>query len=223
MNNQGFIKIYRKMLDWEWIKKPNDLALLIHCLLKANWKDGKFEGIIIERGSFATSLKNLSEESGLTIRQVRTSLNHLISTNTLTNKSYSNFRVITVNNYNSYQVSDKEIGKQATSKRQTSDKQATTIEEIKNSKNRKNSKKSVCNTHNTDDSHTPSLDEVIAYGVSLGKDENYCRKFYNNYSSINWMIGGTKITNWKSKFDYWVEQDKEKGKSKKESVIYETI
>ena len=220
MNNQGFIKIYRKMLDWEWIKKPNDLALLIHCLLKANWKDGKFEGIIIERGSFATSLKNLSEESGLTIRQVRTSLNHLISTNTLTNKSYSNFRVITVNNYNLYQVSDKETDKQATKERQRSDKQATTIEERKNSKNSKNS---VCDTHNTDNSHAPSLDEVIAYGISLGKDEVYCKKFFNNYSSINWMIGGTKIINWKSKFDYWVEQDKEKNKTKKESVIYETI
>ena len=223
MDNQGFIKLYRKMLDWEWIKKPNDLALLIHCLLKANWKDGKFEGIIIERGSFATSLKNLSEESGLTVKQVRTSLNHLISTNTLANKSYSRFRVITVNNYNSYQISDKEMGKQGANKGQAKGKQMATIEEIKNSKNRKNNKNSVCDTHNTDDSHTPSLDDVIAYGVSLGKDENYCRKFFNNYSSINWMIGGTKITNWKSKFDYWVEQDKEKGKSKKESVIYETI
>ena len=33
-----------------------------NCLLKANWKDGKFEGKVIKRGSFVTGRKKLAEE-----------------------------------------------------------------------------------------------------------------------------------------------------------------
>ena len=223
MDNQGFIKLYRKMLDWEWYKEENAKTVFIHCLLKANWKDGRYQGYDIPRGSFVTGRRQLSQELNISEQSIRTALKRLKSTNEITIKTTKNFSIITIVNYEKYQEVNQATNQQLTSNQPATNQQLTTIEEIKNSKNRKNSKKSVCNTHNTDDSHTPSLDEVIAYGASLGKDENYCKKFFNNYSSINWMIGGTKITNWKSKFDYWVEQDKEKGKSKKESVIYETI
>ena len=63
-----------------------------------------------------TSINKLSEETGLTVRQIRTALEHLISTGELTSKSYNKNRIITVVNYEKYQDTDKQNDKQMTSK-----------------------------------------------------------------------------------------------------------
>lgn len=139
----SYIKIDRKILDWEWYKNLNTCRLFFHFLLKANWKDCKFEGKDIPRGSFVSSISSLSQETGLTQREVRTAIEHLKTTGELTSKSYNKFTVFTVNNYCLYQVSDKQIDNQTTSERQTNDKQSTTIEE---EKEREESKKDNKNT-----------------------------------------------------------------------------
>ena len=112
-----YIKLYRSLLDWEWYKKTNTKVLFIHMLLKANWKDRKFEGEIIPRGSLVTSLAKLSEETGLTTREVRTAILHLEKSEEVTSKRQAKYSVFTIKNYELYQVSDK----QATNKRQASD------------------------------------------------------------------------------------------------------
>lgn len=63
MDSTGFIVIQRKLLDWQWWDNTNGLGLWIHILVDANWKDGWFMGDRIPRGSFATSIKHLSEET----------------------------------------------------------------------------------------------------------------------------------------------------------------
>ena len=129
-----YIKLYRSMLDWEWYRNINTKVLFIHMLLKANWKEGKFEGKIIPRGSFVSSLAKLANETDLTIREVRTAILHLETSGELTIKRYSKYSVFTVKNYNEYQVSDNH----ATSKRHSVDIQTTTIEEKKEIKKERN-------------------------------------------------------------------------------------
>jgi hypothetical protein len=90
-------------------------------LLKANWKDGFFLGIEIKRGSFVSSLAKLSEETNLSVREIRTAIKYLESTGEVTSKKYNKFSVFTVNNYCSYQSSDTQSDKQPTSNRQASD------------------------------------------------------------------------------------------------------
>lgn len=131
----SYIKIDRKILEWEWYKNLNTCRLFFHILLKANWKDGKFEGMEVPRGSFVSSISGLSEETGLTIREVRTAIEHLKATGELTSKAYSKFTLFTVNNYCLYQGDDKAPDKRATNERQANDKLTTTIEEKKEIKN----------------------------------------------------------------------------------------
>lgn len=121
-----FIKIYRKLLDWEWYTDVNTTKLFLHCLLRANWKDGSWHGHEYKRGQFITSLPQLARETGLTVRQIRTALNHLKSTGEVTDKIYSKFRVITVVSYDQFQTSDRQNDSQVTGKRQASDRQPTT-------------------------------------------------------------------------------------------------
>jgi hypothetical protein len=124
--NNGFIVLYRSLLEWEWYSDANTTRLFIHCLLRANHKDNKWQGIMIDRGSFVTSYEKLSQETGLSVRSVRTSLNKLKMTGEVTIKSSTKNTVIVINNYDTYQISDKQTNKRVTNKRQTSDKQVTT-------------------------------------------------------------------------------------------------
>ena len=121
----NYIKIERKILDWEWYKNLNTCRLFFHLLLKANWKDGRFEGESVPTGSFVSSISKLSDETGLTQREVRTAINHLKMTRELTVKGHAKYSVFTINNYCQYQDSDKLNDKQTTCNRQENDKQAT--------------------------------------------------------------------------------------------------
>ena len=84
MSNTSYIRLNRKILDWEWYGDINTCRLFIHMLLKANWKDGEFKGKHIPRGSFVSSFGKLAEETQLTVDEVRTAVKHLISTKEIT-------------------------------------------------------------------------------------------------------------------------------------------
>lgn len=127
--NNGYILLHRALLDWEWYSNANTSRVFIHCLLKANWTDGRFEGIDVPRGSFVTSYSAMAKELGLSLRNVRTAISHLSSTHEVTCKSYTKFTVISVSNYDSYQVQvTQSATRSSTNNRQASDKQPTTIE-----------------------------------------------------------------------------------------------
>ena len=85
----NYIKISRSILDWEWYSDINTCRLFIHMLLKANWKNGKFKGLDVPRGSFVSTLANLSEETRLTQREVRTAISRLKTTGEVTSKTTS--------------------------------------------------------------------------------------------------------------------------------------
>ena len=103
---QGFIKIYRSMFSWDWWDDINTFRLFVTMLMMANWEPKKWHGRSIPRGSFFTSLSSLSKRSGLTVKQVRTSLNKLIETSEVTSERANNGRFITITNYDFYQSKD---------------------------------------------------------------------------------------------------------------------
>ncbi len=102
--NEVWIKLHKKFLDWKWYKNKNTKILFIHCLLKANWKDGFYEGVEIKRGSFITGRKQLSKELALTEQEIRTAIKHLKSTNEITIKTTNTFSIISIVNYDKYQT-----------------------------------------------------------------------------------------------------------------------
>lgn len=130
MNDSNkWIKLHSKLLNWEWYKVQNTKSVFIHLLLKANWKDGKFKGYDIPRGSLVTGRKQLAEELGITEQEVRTSLKHLKSTNEITIVTTKQFSIITIVNYEMYQQNNQVFNQQVTNSQPTINQQVTTIEE----------------------------------------------------------------------------------------------
>lgn len=131
----GYIKIDRKLLEWEWYKNEHTKTLFLHCLLKANWKDGRYEGKDIPRGSFVTSVKNLALDLDLTVDEIRTALRHLLDTKEITKQTTNKFTIITISNYELYQEVTEQLPKQFPNNSQTIPKPFPTIEERKERKN----------------------------------------------------------------------------------------
>lgn len=138
MQEGNYIKVARSMLEWEWYLNINTKVLFLHMLLKANWKECRFEGTTVPRGSFVSSIGKLSEETGLTEREIRTAISHLKSTGEVTSKTTNKYTVFTVVKYDLYQQSDKQNDRQATGNRHSNDILTTTIEEKKEGKKERN-------------------------------------------------------------------------------------
>lgn len=115
----GFITLHRKIMEWEWYQNPNTFRLFVHCLLMANFVDGKFEGKTIKRGQFVTSLPKLAKQTSLSIKQVRTALSHLVRTGEVADDATTQNRIITVINYDRYQTWADDVADDGQTKRQT--------------------------------------------------------------------------------------------------------
>ena len=148
-NGQGYIKLYRSLLFWEWYDDINVSRLFIHLLLKANYTVNKWQGLEIMRSELVTSVDQLSSATQLTKQQTRTALKKLKSTNEITIRSTNKFTIIRVQNYEKYQEEPKSVecmdNKQITNKQQTNNIPITTLKESKKlrkkEEERKNTKK----------------------------------------------------------------------------------
>jgi hypothetical protein len=129
----GWIKLHRKILEWEWYSEPTTFRVFLHLMLKANHKDRRFKGIELIKGSVVTSRDILAMETSLSVRQVRTALDKLKTTNEVTIKTSSQGTIIQLVNYDKYQLETNET----TNERPTSDQQTTTNKNEKNEKNNK--------------------------------------------------------------------------------------
>jgi hypothetical protein len=112
LENGGFIKLYRSMLEWGWYKDANTKSLFLHLLLTANHKDNPFCGKLVKRGQRVCSRATLVKETGLSDNEIRTAIKHLL-TNEITSENIrinrSNCTLITIVNYNKYQSNDQSI------------------------------------------------------------------------------------------------------------------
>jgi len=126
----GWIKIHRKITDWEWYNDINTFRLFMHLILKANHKARNYRGVNIELGCLMTGRDLLSKETGLSIQQIRTCLERLKSTNEITIKTTKQGTIIQVLNYKKYQVSTNEI----TTEQPQSNQQVTINKNLKKEK-----------------------------------------------------------------------------------------
>ena len=136
----GWIKLHRKMVDWEWFSEPLTAHLFIYILLAANHEDGRWKGKEIKKGQLITSREKLANDTGLTQQQVRTHLKKLELSGEIIKKSTSKFTLITVENYTKYQSQEPTDNQQITNKEPTDNQQITTNKKNKNNKNNKNVK-----------------------------------------------------------------------------------
>lgn len=103
MLEKGFIKLHRSLLRWEWYNNPTTMRVFIHLLLTVNSRDEVWHGLPIPRGSRLSSYAALAGELHLSVKAVRTALEHLEGTGEITRRTTPAYTQITVNHYSLYQ------------------------------------------------------------------------------------------------------------------------
>ena len=233
---EGWIKLHRKMINWEWYQDKNVKELFIHLLLTVNHKDKKWQGIEVKRGQRITSLEHLSNEINLSIMQIRTALNKLKLTNEITVKTTNKYTVITIVKYSNYQCQDVIDNKQnniqdnnqITNEQQTNNKQITTNKNDKNIKNEKNEKEKkninkkteiddLINKNFTDEELKNTIYEFIKMRKAIKKPlttrglELMIKKLYTLTTNIDEQIqilNNSIMNNWQGIFPLKKETNK---------------
>lgn len=118
MNNKlnGYIKLHRKLVDWEWYTDVNVKVVFLHLLLTANFKKNVYQGIEVLPGQTIVGTNALAVNTGLSRQQVRTALNKLVLTNEITIKSTNKFSLVTIENWASYQFENETSTNKSTNK-----------------------------------------------------------------------------------------------------------
>ncbi|HHZ70481.1 MAG TPA: hypothetical protein EYN54_09460 [Methylococcaceae bacterium] len=214
--SNGWIKLHRQILNWEWYDDINTSRLFIHLMLTANHKDNNWRGIKIVRGSRLTSLDKLSSETNLTVSKIRTSIKKLILTNEMTSKSHTQYTVFTMINYDLYQGGDKQIANES----QTNDKRIATNKNDKND-NKNNLHQLIVEEYEkiftgelpmisklTDKRKSAingCIKEMKGTKHDFGKIETWTRYFVYS-SKSDWLMG--RVKEWKMDFDFLIIKSK---------------
>lgn len=219
---EGWVTLHRKFLQWEWFDKPEMVQLFIWLLLNANYADKKWQGTVIKRGQLLTTTPKIMEALRLTERQARTCISRLKSTGEVSVKTTNKYSIITICNYDRYQVdnfsndgqNDEQSVTQATDKRRTNDGRLYDICTVTNNKTIKqlNNNISLCtdNAHTREDKERDIIFKLF-FLKNFEKPAYEVDRFYNHYEAQGWERGnGQKITNKVAAAKAWDQEDKSK-------------
>lgn len=185
--------------------------MFLHLLITVNWTDKKWKGQEIKRGSIVSSYEKLATETGLSVMQVRTAIKKLRSTGEITSKSSNKNTVFIVNNYDLYQVGNKQNNEPVTSKEQTDNIQITTTKESKEVKKEKN---------NNIKRFTPPTYEQVSTYCKERKNTVDAERFLDFYESKGWMVGKNKMKDWKAAVRNWERSSKQETKPAKQNQFH---
>ena len=139
---EGWIKLYRKLIENPIFLKPELLQLFIYCLLKANHEAQKliFNGqeIEIKIGQFITGRNIIAKELKQNPITTYKRLKILENLQILNIKSNNKFSVVTVVNYGLYQSEEIKRNTKRNNKGTTREQQGNTNKNVKNVKKLKN-------------------------------------------------------------------------------------
>ena len=208
MANEGYIKLYRRMMKWGWYTDTPTKCVFLHLLFLACYEPCYFKGVHLEPGQAVSSIRQIATDTGLTVKQVRTAINHLKETQEVAQSPHGKFSVFTVNNYNDYQCTGTDEGKQRAQEGHSEG----TLPNIKKNKEVKNTPY-----------NPPQGDEGVLVSnrfVPPTPEEvnTYCRErnngidgseFCDFYTSKGWKVGKNPMKDWKAAVRTWERSRKQ--------------
>lgn len=109
MKNESYIKLYRKITDWEHYTDGNTMRVYMHLLLMAVHERRNVYGIILKRGQCISSSRRLSEDLCMCLQSVTVSLKKLKDSGEIITERAcggSNATIFTIVKYDEYQSTD---------------------------------------------------------------------------------------------------------------------
>jgi hypothetical protein len=226
----SWIKLYRSLKDWQWSKSPKHVALFMHILLRANFKETKWRDATIKPGQLLTGRVQLSEWSGLSEREVRTVLKDLKNSGEIDQQTTRHYSIITITSWADYQMDDQP----ATIKRPADDQLTTT------SKNAKKVKKGISilpeTTSESSDSWCQEFvdlfdDQALVAWLKSGNNQKAQARMFETYRpdpivrfterAFEWKKSSRKTRQASTFLETWLEKESQKDDSILRTVLTE--
>jgi hypothetical protein len=102
----GYVRLHRTLPDWEWYHDDACLRLLIHLLMRVNWKPGRWKGIDVHPGSTVTSMERMADSLGWSRSKLRHTLDKLKSSGDVATTTTNHWTTVTLVNWAKYQNGD---------------------------------------------------------------------------------------------------------------------
>lgn len=208
LQNNGFVKLPRSILDWEWYDHPDVSRMYIHIILKVNYAPAKWRGLEILEGEHITSINKLSKELSMSEFKVRESLEKLKITNyiqTLPTNKFTRIQLIKTMLYvKEEDLNQKQSKMQTTIKPKTKQLQTST------------------NNNNIENKEIEERKEIFKNQILSFKDQfskNHLEGFFNYWSAENKQTGRQKFEDEKywdllQKLESWIVFEKNNEKKK---------
>lgn len=126
----GWIKLYRQLIDCSVFKNPSLLKVWIWCLLKAS-HDGYttmvgLQNVSIEKGQFVFGRKKAADELDMTESSIYRFIKKLENEKMLNIKTNNKYSIISIEKYNEYQYEENKNEQQKNNKKTTNEQQMNT-------------------------------------------------------------------------------------------------
>lgn len=166
----GWIKLHRKLLDNPIIMKDSDhLAVWTYLLLNATHAEypALFKGqkIMLQPGQLITGRKSIAEKLSINESKVRRILDSFENDQQIDRQRSNQKSLISLKNWELYQIFDQQSEQQMTNNRPTDDQQPTTNKKNKNVKKDKNDINTYCENPLLND----AIVEFVKYRKSIKK------------------------------------------------------
>jgi hypothetical protein len=233
---EGYVYLWRTLMAQPWYQNPKTVQLFIHLLLSASHKPReqiyRKKVVNLREGSFWTTHDRLASALNLGVQSIRTSLEHLKLTNTITCQSDRQGMIIILNNWIDWQSPTNKLttDQQTTNKRLTNDQQQNnTLKNEKNEKNvyaqtfdefwkvypRKDAKKKALKAFTSLKPSNELFQSILTHVLKMSKTEKWLENdgMYIPYASSylnghRWEDEVPRTRTWQEEFD---ERQKAKG------------
>jgi len=132
----GWVKLHRKLMEWEWYQDSNMVHLYLHMLMKANREPRKWRGIQVDAGQFIGGRESLSFDTGISVQTIRTCIARLQESGLLTSKPTNKYTIFTLVKWGSVgwgeEDANQQTNQQLTSNQPTTNQQLTTNKKVEN-------------------------------------------------------------------------------------------
>jgi len=99
----GWIKLHRKITEWEWYDDIPARTLWFHLLVSVNYEAGYWRGKKIAAGQIITGRKKLAKATGLSEQQIRRVLKNLQNSQQINIETTKQYSIISIVNWKLYQ------------------------------------------------------------------------------------------------------------------------
>lgn len=201
----GWIRLYRQLLESPVFENEKALKIWIWCLLKATHTDREqlvgLKVVNLQKGQFIFGRKKASEELNINENTIYKYIKMLEQLEMITTNSNTKFTIITIRKWDEYQyIGEEEI----TTEEQQNNSGVTTKEQQNNTNKNVKNIKNVKNVRNNNSKFIPPTVEEISQYVLEKRLNVSAQQFYDYFSTGNWIDAkGNKVKNWKQKLLTW--------------------